>query len=895
MSEPYLPKFNWLRFLLLGSAVGVTAFVAVFIIGVVVINISNYQDSQGLPNVDTPSAQVSIGNLPNGFQLKAGESLLINTTAIGPQAFLSMELWVDGVLGGVQAAPSGGVHPFSTYFRWLPKEPGKHSLIAAAIDTEGEKTMSAQVVVIVTPVDVEGVVPPQDPGSAPDVLPAPSAGGYIQPIPPGADSPVSPAENWNGTPGDWVNSITTDEIPTAPELVASPKGCTTELLIHDLSDNEEGFLVYKEDSYSPNWVQVVALNGNSQSDWISFTDGGLPGTVSYYVSAFNSQGEADSNLASVEIDPADCPQVLNTLPGYTLEINKLFPEVEAEKSYCYLTTDGVIWSRWPASGFFPMHDEGYVVGGPVINVLDPEFQGKDITPRSGVDMECWGWNGGVLVKLGNIFAKESFPTFVGSQLVPGNGISVEVEIKPIEFVADPSFPVSISGSDFAPGGGSHGHLETSINPKIPHVWLHQTADPEVCKQYLPSHAQNAQGQASYCFAYPKFDPNQGTGVVQPYLYWDFGESPTCLAGGGENCLDYPQLLDLAEKTGGMVGFEVSSISNAGKFTWSVTEPNLRSFVVPPLNCTGSSDYRVRLWYKPGPKGAGLYAVGEMTGPAVELDKSDISVDEKTAAEVEEPTLSEQDQPVVEQDSPYSIGEGGPQAVVHEVFYGMPSNLQTIPCVPIVAVGSVMEPTQYLDITFQSVEFFEIDDGDVYIDNPQDVELYGYFRVKAPSMGQLQEDPCVFDLFCDEDDEEPYYAYTRRAINIADWEGHDGKQYCQGCTVRVTSGYYDLSDWAMCQSTNKYSCIYEGQDSKYYTNNNTVRVFVQDGDALDIEIRLVDYDDASGDDDVCRTGKFLEARSLTEWANVQNEPLTFSSNMDTSGRCKVEAVINAVNP
>ncbi len=892
MSEPYLPKSNRLKFLLLGSVVGVTAFAVAIIVGTVVTNFSNYQDSGGQPSGDAPPVQVSFSNLWNGLQLEAGESLLVNATAIGPQAFLSMELWVDGQLAGVQAAPGGGVHPFSAFFSWLPIEPGSHSLIAAAVDTEGNKAMSAQVVVFVTQTETDRAAALPDPDVSPVVQPAPGGSGYIPPSPPGADAAVGAANGWSGSPGDWINSLTADESPAAPELVADPQGCAAELLIHDLSDNEEGFLIYKEDSYSPDWVQVAALSANSQPAWISFTDGGLPGTVTYYVSAFNDQGQADSNLATVKIDPADCPPELGVSRGYSLQVNKLFPEVETELVYCYQSTNGVDWSRWPVSGFLPRDDEGFVIGGPVVNVLNPGFLGEEMTPRSGMDLVCWGWSGGNLVQIGHIFVEKTFPVYLGNQLVPGEGIHAEIEFKPIYLVGEPHVPVSTAGIDLMPAERNHNLLQTSNSPVIPQVWLHQTIDPEVCRNYLPPHAQNAQGQAAYCFVYPEFGLSQGTGVVQPYLHWDFGEYPTCLEGIGESCLNYSQLLALAEASGGMVGFQVSSSSNAGTFTWSVTEPDLRAFVVPPLSCTGSANYRVRLWYRPGPKAVGFYTADEFTGPEVYVDKSNLTEDDQPVVEIDKPTFSEQDQPAIEPDT-YTVGDAGPQAVVQEVYYGMPSNIESVPCDPKVAFGTVVEPTQYLDITFQSIEFFEIDDDDVVIDAPQDVELYGYFRVKAPAMGKLIDAPCFFDLFCDENGQ--HLAYTRRAINIADWEGHDGEQYCPGCTVRVESGLYDLADWAVCQSTNKYSCIYEGQDSQYMTNNNTIRVFVKDGDALDIEIRLVDYDEGSDHDSVCYTGELLPARSLAEWANVSNEPLAFNSNMTTSGRCNVEAVINAVNP
>lgn len=112
---------------------------------------------------------------------------------------------------------------------------------------------------------------------------------------------------------------------------------------------------------------------------------------------------------------------------------------------------------------------------------------------------------------------------------------------------------------------------------------------------------------------------------------------------------------------------------------------------------------------------------------------------------------------------------------------------------------------------------------------------------------------------------------------------------------VVDGVYDLSDWEVCQSTNQYGCLYEGQETQYKKNNNTIRVFVKEGDALKVNIHFIDYDEASGDDWVCYAWDVIPSRSLEEWGLVQDEPISLSSKLDTSGRCTVEGVLNAVNP
>ena len=907
MSDPFVKKFYWLRFFLIGSAVGATVFVVAVIVGVVIINFSNYQGSQGLPTADAPPAQVAIGNLWNGLQLEAGESLMVNATAIGPDAFLSMELWVDGKLAGVQAAPSGGVRPFSTFFYLQPNEPGSHSLVAGAIDSQGNRTMSAQVVVFATTDDSGAAIAPADPDISPVVLPAPSGDAYTPPSSPGSNDSVAPAEDWSGSPGDWINSLTAGENPAAPELVVSAKGCGAELLIHDLSTNEEGFVIYREDSYSPGWIQVAALSANSQSDWISFSDGGLPGTASYYVSAFNGQGESESNLDTVKVDPEDCPPELGLSTGFSLEITKLLPELQTEMSYCYQSTDGVHWTRWPQLGFLTPNEDGIVTGGPVLQVQNQGISGEDITPRLGVNMECWGWQDGVLVQLGDFFieGEEMIPEYFDPQLVGDPGLQAEVVFETVEFVGQPSYPEVIDdmfgqadqpeiteSSDFIPKDDQH-QLQTSISPLMPHVWLDSTLDPNECGKHLPPQAQNSQGRSKYCFVYPEFDPSQRTGVVQPYLIWGFDSPSTCLDGSGDDCMSYTELQALAEQSGGVIGFDFTSISNVGLLTWPITEENLTMMVMPPLSCTGSADYSVRMWYKPGPKGPAVDTAGP--GAQVDLEGSDFA--QEQPADVQDDAISTGDQPEIPFESSDFATDGRPHPTVGDVYYSMPSNVVSLPCV------LITNPIQYLDVTFKILDVFNIDDGEDDhnvgdFPNLEDVEVYGYFKVVAPAMGrEIEGHPCL--IGCDSDSEESVIMYDRMYLNLSRWESDSEvcKEGWYGClhTFGTSGSPYDLSSMTMCQSMNKRNCEISGTITEFLPNNNTLRVFVRYGDALGLGIKLIDYDELSDNDIVCERTVFTPSKTLIEWANTHNAEHTVTTPKTDSGQCTIQVIINAVNP
>ena len=136
----------------------------------------------------------------------------------------------------------------------------------------------------------------------PAVLPAPPA-GITSPLPPASGDVPAPAGEWQGSPGDWLTDLTAGSAPAAPELVAAADGCGIRLNIHDLSENEEGFTLYRQTTESPDWVHAADLASHSGKGWIEYQESNLTGGVTYYVSAFNSQGASSSNLVAGEHRP----------------------------------------------------------------------------------------------------------------------------------------------------------------------------------------------------------------------------------------------------------------------------------------------------------------------------------------------------------------------------------------------------------------------------------------------------------------------------------------------------------------------------------------------------------------------------------------------------------------
>ena len=854
MSEPLIKKVNKKSSTLARILIGTLVVAVVAALGFGVYKFISYKQSGGVSPLEASFAHVAISSPPQGVQLEVGDSVMVESSAIGSKPFLSMELWINGELLGVQAAPVGGVHPFSTFFSWRPVETGIYSLIAAAIDIDGNKEISEQVAVFVAQSESEIELVSSD---LPTVLPAPTGGGYSPPVGPGADDPTGPASIWSPSVGDWVTSLTAEVKPAAPGLFVSAGECAAVLEINDLSDNEEGFVVYRQTPSEPMWTKVATLSANFEWPWFIYVEEGIAGAVTYYVTAFNNQGESQSNLVLVNIDPTDCAAENKMAAASTLGVILQIPNIKAELVYCYMSTDGINWARWPQLGFLTPDQEDSSIEGPIMQMMQNDIGGEPVSPLMDLYMECWGWQGEELQHLGKLGAKGIKPQENGNQNVLGEGITAEIvyEINKLPDLGD-FYPMGVEikwTGDFQmnPVQMQMGSL-SATSPEIPRVYLSQTTDLDLCIKHLPPGTQNFI-PLLYCQPYPEYNSSEAGSLPQPYLVWDFDFfEPTCVGGISEECKTYWELLELAEENGGQVGFTIMSLRGGIKTVWNITKPNFTAFVVPPLPCIGGTQFSVRMWYRPGNEGVGVSA-----SPGDQISK---------------------------------IDEGGLSPA--EVHYGPYSNWETTPCNSSgLPTASLIEKVQYIDVTFNSMELIDLDDDDTQFG--EDVEMYGYFRVKAPSMGHWETEHCFFPQFgCDDDG---YLAGTRRNLNIADWEvtveggpGNGGLQVFQ-------FGLHNLNSVYLCQSTNYLNCSFEGHKTSYKQDNNTIRVFVKEGDALTFDVYLIDDDELSDNDTVCQVIQSTPHRSLSQWGDVQNEVYTLHSIDQGSGSCNIEVTISAVNP
>lgn len=383
--------------LIVGIAAGILLILA---IAFAVYAFIRYRASASL--YKNPSQSVVVISQPaNMADFIAGTSVQVEVNASGNQPFTSLELWINGVLEGVEAGPPGGLITLGSTFSWIPATEGNYSLVARAVNTDSQTFVSSAVIVIINPNET-GVEAGQEAGNVyPAVFPAAPAGSPV-PTPPAGGEGVSPASPWQGTAGNLVTSLTSGSAPAAPEVAVTAEGCEARINIHDLSDNEEGFSLYRQTTASQEWVHVGDLASHAGQGWIETMDTGLSGGVTYYVEAFNSRGTAGSNLALENFDPDACPapQQAANLPVLDLQAMNLMLEGGLSNPYCYSNLGGEGWSRWPDLGFLSSNGQLPLIHRP-LHLSSLSDAGVEPGPQTmSLQLECWGWEGGLLRRLG---------------------------------------------------------------------------------------------------------------------------------------------------------------------------------------------------------------------------------------------------------------------------------------------------------------------------------------------------------------------------------------------------------------------------------------------------------------------------------------------------------------
>jgi hypothetical protein len=647
---------------------GVASLVVAAILGVSIVKFNQYR-ADAVPIFPAPGhPQVSITSPTQFSQFTLGAPIIVEATAFSASKVMSIELYLGGVFIGEESAPSGGAGFFPAEFLFYPPEPGVYALIARAKGVDELTTTSSPVQIQITPPEFEPAAESDDSIALP-VL----ADSSTPPDLPVSDSDSNPAEPWNGTAGNWINSLTGDAPPNAPELAVALDGCSVTLSIHDLSDNEEGFEVWRLLPNSPAWASVAVLASQSQGEWITTTDGGAHGGTTYYVSAFNSAGVQDSNLVSVNLDPVDCAPPAAERSALSLKLESLETRVPVDKLYCYVSLDGEQWMRRPEVGFWIRGDteqgEGfYDVEILSLNRATDEAGGEFNLDPQTYFLQCWGWLGDSLHFLGE-FSPSLVPDQSASVQAGAEGLNAAFSLSLMDLLDQPEFyPLGGTGAgEYGLGVFDDGIHEinpwlkpATIDPTMPMISPYITYDPDLCKSHLPPPFQNQFGQFLFCTPYPGFDLGDEGVNPQPYFIWNMLKQ--CLDGNGTPpCNIYEYWLVRAASHGHELGFNIYDQNPKHFEIHQVTAPELFNFVIPVVPCSGYRSFWIQMWY---------------------YDGSSLL-----------PT------------------------------YGPPTIPLSIKC------PDKLWPKMYLDISFDTLKLSNVDDGDSGI---QDVEVYGFLRATSES-------------------------------------------------------------------------------------------------------------------------------------------------------------------
>ena len=612
--------------------------------------------------------QVTIISPLQNSQFSLGDPIIVQVTAYGNQEINSVELYVNSKLVGTDSAPPGGSYSYLAEFLWSPPIEGVYVLIAQVDGFELLTAFSSPIHVEIT--DPEYDLEAGDTVDYPAIINMDLLLDDNLPVP---DAPPVPAEDWKGSPGNWINSLTADIPPKAPELAASIQGCSVTLSIHDLSDNEEGFEVWRVLPNSPTWARIAVLASQSKDDWITYTDNNAHGQTSYFVSAFNKMGIQNSNLVSVNPDPANCAPPVESRSVLTLKLESLEHIIPVDRFYCYLSLDGDHWMRKPEFGFWP--DAGLNQdGGSVeielmsLNLTGDDKNEPDVQPLTFY-LDCWGWQGGSLVYLGN-FSQTLNPDQEDKVEVSSDGLSAVAAITKGIGGLPEFYPMGGNGNNNYGLAASDDAMQihqippwfqkSTIDPEMPIPIPYITYDPNLCKSHLPPPFQNEFGQFLFCTPFPGFDLGDEGVNPQPYFVWKM--SNKCLNGSGDPfCKPYIYWLSLAADVGGEVGFKIYDSNPEGFHIYDVNAPEHFSLVIPPVPCSGTRLLWVQMWY---------------------YDGSSLL-----------PT------------------------------YGPPSAKYIVDCT------EKIKTTMVLELLFDAILLSNVDDGE---SAPQDVEVYGYIKASTES-------------------------------------------------------------------------------------------------------------------------------------------------------------------
>ncbi len=495
----------------------------------------------------------------------------VNVTAHSYQPIKSLQLWVNGALMGEQDVIPSNTLAYNTIFDWQSGGAGKYSLVARVIDQTGNTADSPVVLV-----EILAYTPP--PGTTGSVSFDPGKPLVEPQAPPGAAPAPSPAPGETSGPGtssglsfaDFLANLAVNTPPNAPGLVSIVQACSVNLEIHDLSNNEAGFQIFRSENGGI-WDQIATLNSQSKYDWITYTDT-LTGTTqaSYYVLAVNSAGHSESNPVSVNIDQASCSSANGNQQVVDINLQSFDTGGAADRSYCYRSFDDIHWDRWPSTGFLTSS------GSPLdpsktrmaFNTVGPD--GKSEPANLVMSLECWGWNGSNLKYLGKVHFSNPDLSLAGIHSASDGILHI----------------IFNTGSG---GKVPFGYTQPPKDKNMPFIDAWLTYDPNFCKNHQPPNAPS-----DVCAPFPGYSTGLHTANPQPYLVW-FVLEHTCPAGFNNKCATIADLENDAKTSGGQLYFLLHQEDKLTGDDYGVPIGQT-VYVAPMANCPGDFTDTITLQY-----------------------------------------------------------------------------------------------------------------------------------------------------------------------------------------------------------------------------------------------------------------------------------------------------------
>lgn len=384
--------------------------------------------SQQLP-AGSGSITLTITRPENNTSVNVGDVVSIDALGSGDKSITNIKLSINGI-DVPKTRYSGPLVDgrYKTSWLWTPSEEGRYLLVARASTQDEDSSVSNAVMINVTKkveplVDGDFASPPAvvqkkaadlisrgsgEPAlalQAPTPYPTPDSNVIdfsIKSTPSSLDGEI--ASVGAGQPAKYMlmlqgisSRIGAIARPGAAQMTARLRNCGAALVISDQSETEAGFFLYRLDPGSEFFRRVATLDGRPGKSSFEYEDSNLPaGDYGYYLSTFNAAGETAGDSLFVPVKGENCPvQTVRPISFKELNIN---PRTPVDRMYCYMTTNGLVWTRVPAGqDAFVFPQNGKYNFAPYLRNTLPT---RAITGKEVIRMDCWGWIGENLEGLG---------------------------------------------------------------------------------------------------------------------------------------------------------------------------------------------------------------------------------------------------------------------------------------------------------------------------------------------------------------------------------------------------------------------------------------------------------------------------------------------------------------